>query len=92
MLFKQFGSIRINVQELNIDLLSLSAHKFYGPKGIGALYVRNGIVIEKLIDGGGQENNIRAGTENVSGIVGLGKAIEIAKKSGAVICDSSIII
>ena len=81
MQFKQFGSIKINVQELNIDLLSLSAHKFYGPKGSGALYVKNGIEIEKLIDGGGQENNIRAGTENVAGIVGLGRAIEIANKN-----------
>ena len=62
-------------------MLSLSAHKFYGPKGSGALYVKNGIELEKTIDGGGQENDIRAGTENVAGIVGMGKAIEIANRN-----------
>ncbi len=75
------GNIKLDVQELNIDLLSLSAHKFYGPKGIGCLYVRNGINFEKIQDGGHQENNKRAGTENVAEIVGLGKAIEIANKN-----------
>ena len=65
------GNIEINVKELNIDLLSLSAHKFYGPKGVGALYVRKGIEFNKLQDGGHQEKDKRAGTENVSGIVGL---------------------
>lgn len=72
------GSIEINIDELNIDLLSLSAHKFYGPKGIGALFVRKGIKFNKLIDGGSQEKNKRSGTENVPGIVGLGKALEMA--------------
>lgn len=72
------GNVRMNVNELNIDLLSMSAHKFYGPKGMGALYVRNGVKFEKIQDGGHQERNMRAGTENVSGIVGLGKAIELA--------------
>lgn len=72
------GSERIDVKRLNIDSLSLSAHKFYGPKGIGALYVKNGIKFEKLINGGHQERSKRAGTENVAGIVGMGKAIEIA--------------
>ena len=72
------GSVKIDVQELNIDSLSLSGHKFYGPKGIGALYVRTGVQFEKYISGGHQERNKRAGTENVPGIVGLGKAIELA--------------
>lgn len=72
------GNIKINVQEMNIDMLSMSAHKFYGPKGIGALYVREGINFERIQDGGHQEQNKRAGTENVAEIVGLGKAIEIA--------------
>ena len=75
------GNIKIDVQELNIDSLSLSAHKFYGPKGIGALYVRKGVLFERLINGGHQEQSKRAGTENVSGIVGLGKAIELAYQS-----------
>lgn len=77
------GSIPIDVKSLNINLLSLSAHKFYGPKGIGALYVRKGIKFKSLIDGGSQERGKRAGTENVSGIVGLGKAIEIASHNMA---------
>ena len=72
------GSVKIDVQKLNIDSLSLSGHKFYGPKGIGALYVRTGVPFEKYISGGHQERNKRAGTENVAGIVGLGKAIELA--------------
>ncbi|HBC31307.1 MAG TPA: cysteine desulfurase NifS [Clostridiales bacterium] len=72
------GNVKIDVNELNIDLLSLSAHKFYGPKGIGALYIRQGVKIDPLISGGAQERNRRAGTENVPYIVGLGKAIELA--------------
>lgn len=75
------GNVRINVEELGIDLLSMSAHKFYGPKGVGALYVRNGVEFEKIQDGGHQERDKRAGTENVAGIVGLGKAIEIANNN-----------
>jgi len=71
---QSFGKIPINVQTANIDLLSVSAHKIYGPKGVGALYVRKGVMIEKLFHGGDHERNLRAGTENVPGIVGLGKA------------------
>ncbi len=74
------GKIKVNVDDLKVDLLSLSAHKFYGPKGVGALYVRKGTRIHPLIHGGYQERRRRAGTENVAGIVGLGKAVEIASK------------
>ena len=74
------GNIPVDVKELNVDLLSLSAHKFHGPKGVGALYVRNGVNIDNLLHGGGQEKRRRASTENIAGIVGLGTAIEIATK------------
>ena len=70
------GNVRIDVNKLNIDSLSMSGHKFYAPKGIGALYVREGVKFEKIQDGGHQEKDKRAGTENVAEIVGLGKAIE----------------
>lgn len=70
------GTIPVNVEKLNLDMLSLSAHKFHGPKGIGILYVRNGVRIGKLITGGHQERGYRAGTTNVSGIVGTAKALE----------------
>lgn len=72
------GNMAIDVEALKVDMLSLSAHKFYGPKGIGVLYIRNGIRLQNLIHGGAQERMRRAGTENLAGIVGLGVAIEEA--------------
>ncbi len=72
------GHIAINVKEQNIDMLSLSAHKFHGPKGVGALYVRRGILLTNLIDGGAQERGKRAGTENIAGICGMVAALEDA--------------
>ncbi|MFQ5675053.1 MAG: cysteine desulfurase NifS [bacterium] len=72
-----FGKIPIDVNEMNIDLLTISGHKIYGPKGIGALYMRRGLQIEKFLHGGRHERDRRAGTENIPGAVGLGKAAEI---------------
>ena len=72
------GNVPIDVKTMNIDMLSMSGHKFHGPKGVGALYVRNGILLNNLIDGGAQERGKRAGTENTPGIVGMGEAIERA--------------
>ncbi len=72
------GYVKINVEEQNIDMLSMTAHKIHGPKGCGLLYIRKGIKIDNLIDGGAQERNRRAGTENVAGIVGLDAALQLA--------------
>lgn len=72
------GNVPIQVHEQQIDLLSMSSHKFHGPKGVGALYIRKGLILPNLIDGGAQERGRRAGTENTAGIVGMGKALEIA--------------
>lgn len=72
------GHVPLDVKAMNIDLLSLAAHKFYGPKGVGVLYIRRGVKIDSLIHGGGQEKGKRAGTENIAGIVGLGKALELS--------------
>ena len=74
------GAIPVDVKAMNIDMLSMSGHKFHGPKGIGALYVRKGVRLDTLIAGGAQERGKRAGTENLPGIVGIGKAIEIATR------------
>lgn len=75
------GNIKIDVKKMGIDMLSLSSHKIYGPKGVGALYVKNGIDFERFINGGHQEKNKRAGTENVAGIVGFGEAGEIISRN-----------
>ena len=75
---QSFGKIDVDVEKLNVDLLSLSSHKVNGPKGVGALYIKKGTRVVPLIHGGGQERGIRAGTENVPGIVGFGKACELA--------------
>lgn len=74
------GKIPIDVDEMGLDLLSLSAHKLYGPKGVGALYIRKGTRLESITQGGGHERNLRSGTENISGIVGLAKAAELAQQ------------
>lgn len=82
-----FGKLEIFVHDWNIDLLSASAHKIGGPKGIGMLYVRDGIKFSPLIYGGGQEKGLRSGTENVAGIVGMSKAVEISNKRGWKNCE-----
>ncbi len=78
---QSYGKILINVKKMNIDLLSASSHKIYGPKGVGMLYVNQDVKIAPIIHGGGHETGLRSGTENVPGIVGFGKATELAKKA-----------
>jgi len=75
-----FGKVPIDVNKMNIDLLSISAHKFYGPKGVGALYIRKGVNIEPLLHGGGHECGLRSSTVNVPGIVGMAEAVKLRKK------------
>lgn len=77
---QSFGKIPIDVDKMNIDLLTVSSHKIYGPKGVGCLFIRKGTKIEPLLHGGGQENGLRGSTINVSGIVGFAEAVEICKK------------
>ncbi len=77
---QSYGKIPVNVNDMNIDLLSLSSHKIYGPKGIGALYVSRGVKIKSRTHGGGQEHKLRTGTENLPGIVGLAKAVQICQE------------
>jgi cysteine desulfurase len=72
------GNVSIDVKDLGVDMMSMSSHKIYGPKGVGALYIRKGVVIPNLLNGGAQENKRRAGTENMPGIIGFGKAAELA--------------
>ncbi|MGL4484583.1 MAG: cysteine desulfurase family protein, partial [Anaerovoracaceae bacterium] len=75
------GNLEIDVKDLGVDLMSISAHKIYGPKGVGTLYIKNGLSIPNLLHGGAQEGKRRAGTENLPGIVGFGKAAELAKNN-----------
>ncbi|MHB1653410.1 MAG: cysteine desulfurase NifS [Desulfitobacteriaceae bacterium] len=77
---QSLGKIPVNVTDLNVDMLTISSHKIYGPKGVGALYVRKGVRLVSLVHGGGQERKRRSGTENTPGIIGFGKACELAKE------------
>ena len=79
---QSLGKLPIDLKQLNVDMLAISGHKIYAPKGVGALYIRRGVKLQPLIDGGGQEFNRRAGTENVASIVGLGKVVELLAQRG----------
>src|SRR3989338_4098473 len=78
---QSFTKVNINVKKMNIDLLTINSHKIHGPKGVGALYIRNGIKLNPLLHGGGQEKGIRSGTENIPGIAGFAEAVKIAMKN-----------
>ena len=77
---QSFGKIPIDVEEMNIDLMTVNAHKIYGPKGVGALYIKKGVRLEPLLHGGGHEFGLRSGTENVPGIMGFAKAVELRRE------------
>jgi len=79
---QSLGKVPIDVESMNIDLLTASSHKIYGPKGVACLYIRNGVIIEPIIHGGGHERGLRSSTSNVAAIVGFGKAVEVIKKEG----------
>jgi len=79
---QSLGKVPLNVDELGVDMMALSAHKVHGPKGVGALYLRKGMRLRSIIDGGGQERRLRAGTENVPGIAGFGRAVELLAEEG----------
>ncbi|MFA8450788.1 MAG: cysteine desulfurase family protein [Bacteroidales bacterium] len=83
------GKIKVDIEELNVDLLSFAGHKFYGPKGVGGLFVKKGVVLEKYIHGANHERNLRAGTENIIEIVGLGKAAELVSRDIAITMEHS---
>jgi cysteine desulfurase len=82
---QSFGKLKVDVKKMNIDLLSVSGHKINAPKGIGLLYIKKGISIKPILTGGGQERNIRSGTENIAGIVGIASAIELKRKEKEVL-------
>lgn len=76
---QSIGKIPVDVKKMNVDMLSMSSHKIHGPKGVGALYIKKGVKLQPIVQGGGHEKNLRSGTENISGIAGFGKACELAK-------------
>jgi cysteine desulfurase len=79
---QSFGKIEVDVRKLGVDMLTVSAHKVYGPKGVGALYIRKGMAVQPFVHGGSQEHRLRAGTENTAGIVGFGEAVRVLEERG----------